>query len=302
MKVSWKYNRCIFCLNENNLCEEHLIPESLGGNLTCDFLCPTCNSIIGHDLEAKAKADPSVLIAAKHLESCIPDLAASLLVSHPYIGHSQPGPTKGHIRNGEFKVRSQKLDDGSLIQPTDHARNSIFKIMKKKGYKKAPIESALQAFDSAPEDTKLEIAPGLEIAKWSIQRLELDLSSAELMNPLIPAKTAYEFLACHIGSAIYGDVPQLSDVRNSLMTGLLNEDVVRVERLSSNKYEPFHGIYCEGNDPYTKIQIRLFGWLAFRVHFLCLSIQGPRFVYTHRLDTKSEDVQVIEESNMCSVR
>jgi hypothetical protein len=152
------------------------------------------------------------------------------------------------------------------------------------------------AFDDAPEDRKLEIAPGLEIVKWSIQRLELDLSCAELMDTLIPAKTAYEFLACHIASAIYDGAPQLCEVRNCITSGLLNNDVILVERLSSNKYEPFHGICFEGNDPYAKVQIRLFGWLAFRVHFRRLSIQGPRFIYTHSLDTKVEDVRLIGEA------
>ena len=142
-----------------------------------------------------------MLIAAKRLKSQIPDLAASLLESHPHVGHSEPGPAKGFIKNGEFKVRSQKLDDGSLIQPTEHARNSISKILQKSGYEEAPIRRALQAFDGAPENTRLEIVPGLEIVKWSIQRLELDLSCAEFLDPLIPAKTAYELLACHIGPA-----------------------------------------------------------------------------------------------------
>lgn len=278
------------------MCEEHLIPEALGGKLTCDFLCRTCNSKLGHDLEAKAKADPSVLIAAKNLASRVPELAASLLESHPHIGHSEPGPAKGYIKNGEFIVRSQKLDDGSLVQPTDRARNSISRILQKSGYGETPINLAMQAFGDAPEDTKLEIAPGLEIVKWSIQRLELDLSCAELMDPLIPAKTAYEFLACHIGSAIYDSALQLSEVRNCLMSGLLNTDVILVERLSSNKHEPFHGICFEGNGPYAKVQVRLFGWLAFRVHFRRLSIQGPKFIYTHRLDTKEEDVRVIDEA------
>lgn len=237
-----------------------------------------------------------MLIAVKHLASRLPQLAVSLLESHPHIGHSELGPAKGYIKDGEFIVRSQKLDDGSLIQPTDRARHSLSRILQKSGYGEAPIRLAMQAFEDAPEDTKLEIAPGLEIAKWSIQRLALDLSCAELMDPSIPAKTAYEFLACHMGSTIYDGAPQLCEVRNCLTSGLLNPDSILVERFSSNKYEPFHGICVEGNDPYAKVQVRLFGSLAFRVHFRRLSSQGPKFIYTHRLDTKEEVVQVLEEA------
>lgn len=126
----------------------------------------------------------------------------------------------------------------------------------------------------------------------------MDLSSAQLMNPLIPAKTAYEFLACHLSSAIYEEVKQLSKIRDSLIKCELNPNVIQVERLTSNKYEPFHGIYFEGNDPHAKVQVRLFGWLVFRVHFLELSVGGPRFIYTHQLDTNEEDVQVVDETVM----
>lgn len=295
MKVPWTADQCILCLNNGDLCEEHLIPECLGGNLTCAFLCRECNSKLGHELEANAKFDPSVVIAANHLASSIPALAKSLLDGHPHIGHSQPGPAKGYIKDGEFRVLSQKLVDGSLVQPTYDARSSLIKILRRSGCEEAPILDAIQTFDNAPENKKIEVVPGLEVVKWSIERLELDLSRSRLMDPLIPAKTAYEFLACHIGTAIYDEAQQLAEIRESLTNQLLNSDAIQVERLSSNKYEPFHGVFFEGNDPYAKVQVRLFGWLVFRVHFRRLSIQGPRFVYTHRLDSKLEDVQIIDE-------
>lgn len=215
--------------------------------------------------------------------------------SHLHIGQSQPGPARGYIQNGKFRVRSQTLDDGSLIQPTDDARKSIAKILRKSGYEGAPIRKAVAALDEAPEDEKVEIIPGLTVAKWSVQKVVMDFSKAQMMDPLIPAKTAYEFLACHVGNAIYEDAQQLSGIRKALLKMGCWSEIIRVDRLSSNNYEPFHGICFEGNDPYAKVQIRLFGWLAFRVHFLNLAIGGPRFVYTHKLDTGIERVDVIDD-------
>ena len=246
-------------------------------------------------MEASAKADPSILIAAENLKEQIPSLSKTLIDGHPHIGHSEPGPARGYIKNNEFRVLAKTLDDGSLIQPTDAARKSVVKILQKSGYDDAPIRKALSSFDSVPENKRVEIAPGLEVVKWSIHRLEKDMSRTQTMDPLIPAKIAYEFLACHVGSAIYNDLPNLARVRASINTKQMNPKVIRVERLSSNKYEPFHGICFEGNDPYAKVQIRLFGWLAFRVHFLLLSISGPRFVYTHRLDTNEERIDAVNE-------
>ncbi len=275
-----------------------MIPDALGGKLTCKFLCHKCNSTLGLALESKAKSDPSILLAVKNLELTIPSLASEILEGHTHISHSEAGQAQGYINNGEFKVSSKKLDDGSLIQPTNVARDSVLKILKRSGHDEEPILRAMQTFDNAPENKRVELVPGLEVVKWNIEKLELDLSSAHLMNPLIPAKTAYEFLACHLGSSIYEEVKQLSEIRESLLSCELNPDVIQVERLCSNKCEPFHGVCFEGNNPHAKVQVRLFGWLAFRVHFLRLSVGGPRFIYTHKLDTNIEYVQVIDEPAM----
>ncbi len=275
-----------------------MIPEALGGKLTCEFLCRECNSTLGRNLESNAKSDHSILLAVKNLKSKIPSLASEILEGHPHICHNEAGCTNGIIKNGKFEVRSKKLNDGSLIQPTNVARKSVSKILQKAGHEKETIDQRMQVFDNAPLNTKVEIEPGLEIAKWSIDSLELDFSSAQLMDPLIPTKTAFEFLACHLGSSIYQEDQRLSEIRNTLLNCELNLDVIRVERLSSNRYEPFHGIFFEGNDPHAIVQIRLFGWLVFRVHFLRLFIGGSRFVYTHNLDTNHESIQMINRQVM----
>jgi hypothetical protein len=247
-------------------------------------------------LEANAKSDPSILIAAKILKDRIPVIATPLIESHPHVAYSETGPARGYIKNGEFRVKSRKLNDGSLIQPTDIGIKSLMRILQKSGYQETPARKAVSSFDEAPENKRVEIAPGLEAVKWSIDRLEVDMSGTRIMDPLIPTKTAYEFLSCHVGSAIYDDSLHLSQIRASITNKKMNPDILQVERLFSNKYEPFHGICFEGNDPYAKVQIRLFGWLAFRVHFLHLSIGGPRYVYTHRLDTNEERIDFINDS------
>jgi hypothetical protein len=232
-------------------------------------------------------------MAAKILRDKIPALAAPLIESHPHVAYSEPGPAQGYIKNGEFRVKSGKLDDGSLIQPTDMGRKTLLRLLRKSGCQEAPARKAVSLFDEAPENERVEIAPGLEVVKWRIDRLDVDMSRTQIMDPLIPAKAAFEFLCCHVGSAIYDEGLHLSQIRSSIINKQMNPDVFRVERLTSNKYEPLHGICFEGNDPYAKVQIRLFGWLAFRVHFLHLSISGPRYVYTHRLDTDEESIDAV---------
>jgi len=280
---------------ESELSQEHLIPESIGGLLTSDFLCRSCNSTFGHEIESAAKSDPSIRLAVRNLSAEIPALAEKIEEKQPFIGASKAGQVPGYIRKGQFRVRSKRLKDGSLVQPTEDARKTIETILQKDGYSTMLIRLAISTLDDAPENERIELVPRLEVVKWRLEKIEVDLSNSALMNPLIPAKIAYEFLACHLGGAIYDNAPQMAEIRDSLRLMEQESNAFRIDRLTSNKYEPFHGICFEGNNPHSSVLIRLFSWLAFRVHFPRLAVGGPRFVYTHRLDTGNEYIHQIND-------
>ena len=294
MKVPWKIGRCIVCCREGPLCDEHLIPRALGGILTCSFLCRDCNSGFGKDVEAAAKSDPSILLAAKHLHEDIPELAQQLLESHPHVTIG-PGPrVPGSVRNGEFRAKSRELDDGSLIRPTDETPGVITTMLKRKGYEETPIKRAVEVLEGMPESRPTTIAPGLEVINWPVEGVELDLSQSVPLNPILPAKIAFEFLALCVGKEIYADEGPLPALRRILMERQHPDDkILRVERLSSGKFRPFHGICIEDNSEYFQIQVRLFGWLAYHVHFPGLRVGGPRYVYTHWLNSGEDYVRTI---------
>ena len=298
MLLPWSGEQCILCLAEGELTEEHIIPSSLGGSLTCNFLCKKCNSTLGANIEAAAKTDPSVRIALKNLEGSIPDLVAQIHEGQKFVSNGPGGKSRGKIRGGQFHVRSSTDHQGRLTQPTTHARKSIAKMLKKAGYADAPIAEALKQFDAAPDNEKVSLGPGLEAVKWSVESIEPDLSDSALMTPLVPVKIAYEFLACHLGTAICAEHPPLNEIRYALRNGVEEHPSFSVERLHGEDYKPLHGLLFEGNSPHAKVQIRLFGWLAYRVHFHHLSVAGPRAVYTHMLDTESEAIDVVEESDV----
>lgn len=293
MNIRWTGDKCILCLSDDSLSKEHLILEALGGKLTSRFLCASCNSTLGRELEAKAKSDPSILMAAANLRDKLPKLSASLIDGHAHISYSENGPASGYIKNEEFRVKSKRLGDGSLIQPTNIARKTLMRLLEKQGYNKAISSKAVSSFEDAPENVRVEIAPGLEAVKWRIDRLEMDMSQTHFMDPLIPVKTAYEFISLLVGQAICADIPHLSEIRRIFKNRQIDPTVLAVERLYSDEYKPFHGICFEGNDPYARVQVRLFGWLAFRVNFLHLSIDAPKCAYTHRLDTGVEHFDVL---------
>jgi len=295
VELPWFDSKCILCLKSSDLSEEHIIPESIGGRLSIRFLCASCNSILGRTVEKAAKSDPSIRIALENLSQDIPDLYSQLTEKQPFQGKSKAGTVPGYIRKGEFVVKSNKMADGSLIQPTKTARKSIEIILRKQGCTQEKIEKALSKFDVAPSNEINEIHTGLEVSKWDLEKIELNFNGTSLMNPLMPLKIAYEFIACHLGASICASEPQLEEIRNALLTQNAYNECFQVDRLNAKEYKPFHGVVLERNKQYAQVQIRLFGWLAFRVHFKRLKVHAPRCAYTHFLDTNIEDLRIIND-------
>jgi hypothetical protein len=190
------------------------------------------------------------------------------------------------------------MADDSLVQPTKTAKKTIETILKRQGCTKRQIEEALSKFEDAPPNEISEIHPGLKASKWDIEKIELNFTGTSLMNPLLPLKIAYEFIACLQGPSICASEPQLKEIRSALSIHDTDNDCFQVDRLIAKEYKPFHGIAFEGNKPHAQVQIRFFGWLAFRVYFKRLRVHAPRSVYTHLLDTNLEDLRIIEDNNL----
>ena len=289
MKVRWNGTKCILCLKEERLSKEHIIPRSLGGILTCKFICRSCNSQLGHELEASVKSDPEVLILAVQSRG-VNNKLDELVDSHPQIGQSERGPVTGFIRNDEFQVSPEKLEDGSLIKTLDQTPKTVITMLQRSGSDPVEIEKALEKLDSVQENERTEIAPGIDVVNWSVRDVRPDLSKGGTMNLLVPAIIAFEFLALLVGNAICGDEPALCELRAVFSDQSRGSHALSVDRLHADRAGPslFHGIVFEGNDPYAKVQIRLLGKLAFRVHFRHLAVNSPRAKYTHELESNEE--------------
>lgn len=244
---------------------------------------------MGHLFEGSAKADPSIRLLASRLATKVPRLAEKLSEGQGYISSGPGGKAMGYLKDGEFVTRSRKLDDGSLIQHTPEAAKSIRRMLERANYDEGSISESLQRLERAPENTRVTLAGGLEVVKWSIERIE-PAPGGPLLSPMVPLKSAYEFLALHLNSAVYEEVPALAATRYALSGGPVDPTHLLIERLHAPMARPLHGIAFEGNSPYAKVQVRLLGQLAFRVHFKTLSVGGPRFVYTHDLEANTEHV------------
>lgn len=260
------------------------------------LLCREWNSKLGHRAEAAARHDPAIQLLVNGLSKDVPAIAQSILRRQRVVSANPGGTASGYVRDGEFFVEARKNDDGSLIQPTPHARRSIETMLKRQGYDAPFRADALARFDQAADNTRVELAPGLEVVKWQVTGIELALDGP-LMDPLVPIKTAYEFLACHLGTGICEKAPPLDEIRRVLNGGEMDLSQLSVERLHAPQSRSFHGIIFEGNHPHAQVQVRFFGKLAFRVHFRRLAVGGPRGQYTHDLATNEESITQVDDDD-----
>ena len=293
MNIPWAGTKCILCLREEKLTTEHLIPRSLGGQLTCRFLCRSCNSKLGSDIEASVSSDPDILQLASRAADSIPHLA-QLIESHPQVGQSARGPVPGFIDNDEFQIFPGELEDGSLV--LDDAQEFFVKRLRREGRASSEIDKAIAKINSLRDNERAEVSPGYFVTNWPVENVRPDMSKSRKMNPLVPAIIAFEFMALLAEDEIYREEPLLSELRAELLRRKQKSRVLSVQRLHANNAGStlFHGIAFEGSDPYASVQIRLLGKLAFRVQFCHWIVNGPRVQYTHELESGEHYCRVLD--------
>ena len=125
MKVPWPHDRCIVCGDQAVLTEEHLIPQSLGGRLTADILCKSCNDELGHRIEALAKKDPAIVLAIRNFEASHPEQARRLADGMDLVVHSEGGSSKARRRGVDVRVKAAGVPRWC---PQDETRGAIVSV------------------------------------------------------------------------------------------------------------------------------------------------------------------------------
>ncbi len=291
MLIKWIDERCILCTQTKFLTNEHVIPAQIGGILSSDIICKDCNDYLGHSIEANIKNDPSLRLAIEGVKNQVPDLYNIMIQRLPFLAKSIHGTVKGSFKNEEFNPFAYMEQDKSIIQPTKDGKKQIKKELKKQGKSQEEINLVLDKIDNAPLDERIELDSTMDIIKWGVNEIQPDLTGDNI-DDLFLLKIVYEFLSLHIGSVIYDK--KFGEIRDVLLGKIDKTDDYEVEYLRTTKYEPFHGIFVEQNHPIT-IQIRLFGWLVYRIVFPkhALPIELKKIVYHLDLKTNIEDVSVL---------
>jgi hypothetical protein len=288
VKAPWPGDCCILCLEpfavngRHAVSEEHVIPKSVLGILTCDFLCCDCNSKSGADLDHALKRDPAIRLAAAKALADDGTLAREMEHRQIWRVQTSVGTLRQEMRQGEISGRWTELEDGSRVAPEDQALNALRGMLAADGHDEAYVAAALQRYLDSEYGELVELSPRIATRKLAAQLAERDLA-APAVSPILLLKIAYEFTSLIVGTAIYAPDPRLIELRTALRERDETSDAFELERLEVRKRapSPLHGIWFEGNKDHAVIQIRLFGKRAYRVHLKRLAIKHRQVRYTH---------------------
>ena len=276
MFFKWIDDRCIVCaqstaqreircLETSIFTEEHLIPQAVGGKLSCNFLCKDCNSTLG-EFEARLKEDARVRMAIEYLKDSLPGLWASMIEGQRYVTKSANGFFSAKVRSGQISLDTSKQPDGSLVCPTDQAPKIIRTKLERDGRTQIEITEALARLEALPVNSRRPITSGFEVLKFAPTESFPKLNSIGV-EPCALVKIAYEYLTLNFGRTIFQEY--FDPVRRMLRDGkgLPPCCLVSEMRTEDRRYKTMHGIAGKVTDSGLTIRILLFGYLSYNVQF-----------------------------------
>lgn len=287
--LNWNDTRCIVCMQEADLSIEHIIPRSIGGILTCRFLCKSCNERFGAGFEADARIAPEIRKAAGQHGESISDLRDRLEVGARYKQSFGDNDRTAELRKDRV-LGAAKLNDSSLIVPEMEAAQKIRSILGKSGASDREINSAVKTWEAAPPNTEVDLGHGVFIKRWQNHPARPTYDEPAL-SPLVPLKIAFEFVSLILGGAVYLRNHTLQEVRRILTDQDEASADALIEVGLATASAPFHGIAFQGNRPNAQVQVRLFGTLSFTVEFPDLGIKTAPITYTHDLRTGVDEIR-----------
>lgn len=310
MNLEWTDERCILCTlapserlarcsETADFTEEHLIPEAIGGRLTCHFLCKHCNDRLGL-IEAHLKEDANIRFAINALQGAIPKLWASMSESQTYLAKGPDGLVEAELKNGAIRVNSVERKDGSLVLPADCSPKAVGKMLQRSGASQDEISDAEMKVEELADGSRVKVANRI-VVKSAIDEVHPKYDSRRIDQlPLL--KIAYEYLALHLRGKVFHQY--YDPVRSALSAGGVLPNCCSVQDLHvrGRKPEPFHGLAIKDTTNGLEVKIRLFGCLSYPVCFRRLPKMPTRsHCYTLHLDTKQEELVDTKQEELVEV-
>jgi hypothetical protein len=280
MRVPTYFGRCTICLKKKTLTREHIIPESIGGNLEADLQCVCCNSELGSNVVSQAKKDPVVRLAIRSLRDQLPHLYRTMEEGQLYTTVDDVGQTttaKYHDRR--LKTKAQKLEDGSFIFDPKTGQKTIQSVLQNRGLALEEIKTKIDIFKNAPTGQLVSLSAEISAVKREVKAAFPQFEIAE-MDERVPVLISYNYLCLLLGIQVFDK--RLDYIRRRIIADD-HSDQLKVEGLTSREYRPFHQVYSEPSENGILVKISLFGWLVYYVHFRNVTYGSPYVVYVEDL-------------------
>ena len=212
---------CIFCKKEyNNLSVEHVIPEAIGGKLTYNCVCSSCNSKLGSTIDSLlCKEDVVLLLRQKFdIKSKTGELVDLTKEMSFFDEHGQKviigkgdGKTRPY-RYNKAQIPEVKIDGDRVVSfkggDPKAIQTAIIRQAKKKGYQLDPNK-----VKNIVEGAKVEFKP-----EWV--RAEIRVNEKNFMPCIL--KIAYEYAYQNLGDNYLRD-PCAENIHEFLW-GFMNKD------------------------------------------------------------------------------
>ena len=262
---------------------EHIIPDSIGGNLQARTLCNACNKTLGKELIGKLKLNASIRLAMENLKSELPSLYSKFMNKATFIGNAKDG-SKIRVSNNSKsgpRVLITRGNDGSRIQDTGEAHTTLEKLLTKSDVNPDEKNRMLRIFTEIDEETPLEVLGKYTFIKHRIPPLRPELNPKEKIDDRFPTTIASEFLALLIGNLILTEA--FDEIRQYIRYGTLTNRVTIEQFAGGKKYDTIHAIVVEPIDKAIRISVRLFRWITYVVTFNNYNYRGFDSIYLEDL-------------------
>jgi hypothetical protein len=287
MQIDYEFEKCILCMKNPPENWEHVIPESLGGNLQARLLCVSCNSTSGTRLVGNLKLNDSIRLAMEYLKGELPELYSRLMNKATFVGKASDGSlirvSKNH-KNGH-KVLHSDGTGGSRIEDTRTASKTLEKILVKNKLSEDQANKIKREFIDLQENIPFDIPGGYTFIKRPIPQLNPELNPKEKIDDRFPTLIAFEFLAILCGNQILNEA--FDEIREYINHDIPTNKVVVEQFIGGNKYDTAHAVIFEPTPDAVRIFVRLFRWITYVVTFRNVSFQRNRCIYFE--DLKSNE-------------
>jgi len=307
---------CIFCFRKNTevaFNREHIIPQSIGGNLFIDEVCESCNSSLGRLIDIQILKYPEILEAFEYLK--IPHDKSGILKNYYKItAKSDDLELAAIYQNGEYKILPKQMSDGSIIITEEAHGKTLDKMVKRderiksagvsKDYVDDEINKVKQKYKIAKPG---EFVPGHSIGRTLLKRREKFKIVVEPKGKCeierLIAKIYYEFMYFVEGRFVFHNAADLMPVMALVDKGETSK-AFHFSRQESKFNDPIasHLIRFVFQKTHQQLYISFFGILDFlfmtfyhhdnfwdktEEHFGCRKIKGIHFEQNVKTGKKS---------------